>query len=130
MNDVKNKALFYSDSFSKILCDINNSNSSDFLDYIKLFIQLNSEYKNPEKAWSEAVSSSKMPMKSWEKDVLSEFGSKMFSCPKSSIGDYCNNAVEQLTSFFENAKLSKDKNAKTGAIFTISIGIMVVLVLL
>ena len=130
ISDIKNRAIQYSEAFSDILLEFNEKGKYITFDFIGNFSNnIRSGIVAPD-AWRLSLEGSGCSLYQWERDVLIRFGENMCYCHKSNIEEYSDVAVADLNQFKENAKEKRAKSAKTGAVFTVSAGVMIALLIL
>lgn len=130
ISEIKNKALQYSQAFSEIIVEYNNKDKFKNFDFIGRFAEYINSGLNAPDAWRSSLEQSDCSLYQWERDVVIRFGENLCYCPKSDIDEYGTAAISDLKQFNENAKEKKNKSAKTGAVFTVSAGVMIALLIL
>lgn len=129
ITDVKNKALFSNISFEKIIYALNETSRYNSLDFISSFCTTDKNLSVPER-WKSSVDTSRCRLYQWEKDVIIRLCNSLCVCGRENIEEYCEKALCDINDFFYSAKEKKEKIIKTRAVFAVSTGVMIALLLI
>lgn len=124
---VKNRALFYQDSFQKSIEIASETREFRSLDFLTEFTNKISEGLTPPAAWESAVRNSHINMTMPEKDVLIHFGKDLCACNREKIEEYSDQAIEMLEDFRTVAKENRNKKSRTTGVITVSAALIIVL---
>ena len=131
INETGDRAMLFSDSLSDIMTHLSSQkkySSGDFpLIFSDYLVRKNTSV--PE-AWRYASEKAFPVLYPWERDVVLEFGNKMFSCPVEKIEELTQHALLQLQEYKENAIEKRDRTIKTEAVCSVSAGLMIALLIL
>ncbi len=130
VREIRNSATQFAESFSDIIESLDSSDKYQSLDFIKLFTSETKKGILPPDAWKNALGNSSCSLYQWERDVLVDYGNKMFSCSREEIEEISDFVITQLKDFSESATEKRNKTTKTGAVCTVSAGVMIGLLIL
>lgn len=127
---VKNRAVFYQDSFQKSIGYCSASQEFHTLDFLKRFPELMVGGLTPPEAWEKVIQESGINLTVPEKDVLIHFGKDLCSCSREKIEEYSDQAAAMLEDFRTVATENRNKKSRTTGVITVSAGLIVVLMFL
>lgn len=124
---VKNRAIFYQDSFQKSVEVVSECREFHDLDFLSEFSKNTENGLTPPDAWEKAVREARIHLTTPEKDVLVHFGKDLCSCSREKIEEYSDQATRMLEDFREVATENRNKKSKTTGVITVSAALILVL---
>lgn len=125
MVQIKNRALFYGESLTEIIIQLQEQGSKDNADYIYTFIP--DEKLSPPESWESAINSSRI-LSQREKSLLISFGVGLCSCSKDDIEEYCDDIISQMSEIYKKLISEREKNTKLISALALSVGLTAVFI--